>query len=89
MALNRVAKIGYCVGGSFPTVPYASTEPRQPPLVESLIEYLISIRLLHLPRDHHLTSQMECHWAGVEGADVKRDVRLYISTQQSAIGEEP
>ena len=72
MALNRVAKIGYCDAGSLPTVPYDSTEPRRPPLVESLIAYLISIRLLHLPPDHRLTSQMECHWARLEGADRKK-----------------
>jgi hypothetical protein len=48
------------------------------------------IRILHLPWDHRLTSQMECHWAGVEGILMGRLQKemLYISTQQSAIGEE-
>jgi hypothetical protein len=57
-----------------------------------MILYPISIRILHLPWDHRLTSQMECHWAGVEGADLLmgrlQKEMLYISTQQSAIGEE-
>ena len=57
-----------------------------------MILYPISIRILHLSWDHRLTSQMECHWAGVEGADLLmgslQKEMLYISTQQSAIGEE-
>jgi hypothetical protein len=45
---------------------------RRSPLVDSLFVYPISIRVLCLPCGHRLASQMERHWAGVEGAVADR-----------------